>query len=53
MLHTPHNVDHVLLIDAHLVDRGPFDVDRGLFDVNHGSFDVDDLIDGGQETGFH
>ena len=48
MLHTPHNVDHVLLVDAHLED-----VDRGLFDVDCGSFDVDDLIDGGQETGFH
>ena len=29
MLHTPHNVDHILLVDAHLegVDRGPFDVE--------------------------
>ena len=37
MLHTPHNVDHVLLVDAHL----------------EGVDNTSDLIDGGQETGFH
>ena len=37
MLHTPHNVNHVLLVDAHL----------------EGVDNTSDLIDGGQETGFH